>query len=525
MAFRELRVVEIKEILRLWALGHGLRYIADRTGADRKTVRRYIEAARKAGFEPNGTRLLDDELIAEVAVETQPGAPSTPGAMRELLRQHAEQIQGWVDEGCRGPKLVKLVERTLAVKVPLRTIQRFVSEDLTARSKDDSVPIVDPPPGQVLEVDFLKLGQFDDLESGKRLTLHALLCVAPNSRHEFVWPCLSETLDDVIEGLEAAWAFFGGVFPVLLPDNLSPVVNKADRVDPTFTEAFIEYAQARDFEPDPTRVRKPRDKARVERQVRYVRDDYFRGERFRSLEEARDAARRWATVDAGMRIHGRTRRRPYEVFETDEKPLLKPAPTEPYDRPIWTDHRVRRDNHIVVDGAVYTVPYTVTDTDLRVRRDRKTVKLYAGAVLIKVHPRQPRGGSHIDPADLPPHKAALATRDTEALCEQAGHWGPHVGEYARRLTEGPHMWRRMRQIYRLMGLAKKFGGASTDRACAQALEADVVDVMRIQRMLENGLVGRNPVNPRPPEAPPEGKLPRFARRKDEFRSGGPNAVA
>lgn len=527
MAFRELHVVEIKEILRLWELGRGYRCVADRTGTDRKTVRRYVEAARAAGFGRSGERPLDDELIAAVVTALQPGAPSTTGAMREHLRQHAEKIRGWVKEdGCRGPKLVKLVKRTTGVAVPLRTMQRFVAEDLGIESgADDTVRVVDPLPGQMLEVDFLKLGEFLELETGERLPLHALLCTAPSSRHEFVWPCVGQTQDDVIEGLEAAWAFFGGVFPVLLPDNLTPVVKVADAVDPVFNEAFVEYAQSRGFEIDPARVRKPRDKARVERQVRYVRDDYFRGERFRSVEEAREAARRWAMEDAGMRTHGRTRRRPLEAFEADEKPLLKPAPTEPYDQPVWSDHHVGRDHAVVVGHALYSVPYHIADCDLRIRRDRTTVKIYRGAVLVKVHPRQPAGGTRIDPADLPPGKAALATRDATTLCEQADRFGPHVGEYARRLADGPLPWSRIRHVYRLLGLARQFGGDATDEACARALELDVVDVMRIQRMLENGLVRRNLLRSSPPETPPAGKVLRFARDPREFRSGGPDAIA
>lgn len=527
MAFRELYVIEIKEILRLWALGHGFRHVADRTGADRKTVRRYVDAARAAGFERNGERALDDELIAEVVTALNPGAPANPGAMREHLRKHANAIRRWIeDDGCRGPKLAKLVQRTTGVPVPLRTLQRFVAEDLQIdRGANDTVRIVDPPPGQALETDFLKLGDFLELDSGERRPMFALLCTAPFSRHEFVWPCLSQTQDDVIEGLEAAWAFFGGVFPVLLPDNLTPVVKKADAVDPVFNETFVEYAQSRGFEIDPARVRKPKDKARVERQVRYVRDDYFRGERFRTIEQARAAARRWALEEGGMRIHGRTRRRPVEAFEADEKHLLKPAPTEPYDQPVWGDYHVGRDHVVNVDYAMYSVPHRIVDVDVRVRRDRQVVKIYQGATLVKVHPRQPRGGTSIDPADVPPGKAALATRDATSLCDQADRFGPHVGEYARRLAAGPLPWSRMRHVYRLLGLARRFGGAATDEACARALELDVVEVIRIQGMLEAGLVRRALLTSSPPSTPPSGQVLRFARDPREFRSGGPDASA
>jgi transposase len=524
MAYRELHVVEVKEVLRLWSRGHGFRTVARRTGVDRKTVRRYVEAAQKAGL-GLGAEAIEDALIADVAEAVRPGSSEDVGPMREHLRAHAGAIRKWMDEGCRGPKLARLVQRTTGVPVPLRTLQRFVAEDLGERSgQGDTVRVVDPDPG-VLEVDFLELGEFNEIGTGETRTLHALLCTAGYSRHQCLWPCLGQTQEDLIEGLEAAWAFFGGVFPILLPDNCSAIVKKADPVAPLFTEGFLEYAQARGFEIDPARVRKAKDKARVERQVRFSRDDFFRGERFRSVDEARLAARDWCMREAGERTHGRTRRKPVEVFEAEEKALLLPAPTEVYDQARWGDYHVGRDHSVVVDYALYSVPFALGECDLRVRRDRKTVKFYLGARLVKVHPRQPAGGTHIDATDLPPGKAALATRDATSLCEQGDRFGPNVGEYARRLAAGPLPWSRIRHVYRLLGLARRFGGPATDEACARALELDVVDVMKIQTMLEKGLVRRKLLSSRPPLEPPTGRVLRFARDAGEFRLGGPDASA
>ncbi len=524
MAYRELHMVEIKEVLRLWTRGHGLRTVASRTGVDRKTVRRYVDAAQKAGLEL-GTTTVEDSLLAEVEAAIRPGASPEIGGMREHLRAHAETIRGWVEEGCHGPKLARLVLRKTGVPVPLRTIQRFVAEDLGVESgQGDTVRVVDPDPG-VLEVDFLTLGEFTEIGTGVKRKLHAVLCTAGYSRHQFLWPCLSQTQGDLLEGLEAAWVFFGGVFPILQPDNASAIVKKADPVAPLFTEGFLEYAQARGFEIDPARARQPKDKARVERQVQFSRDDFFRGERFRSLDEARVAARGWCMKEAGERTHGRTRRQPVEAFNAAEKALLLPAPTEPYDEPRWGDYHVGRDHAIVVDHALYSVPFMLGECDFRVRRDRKTVKLYRGARLVKAHPRQPAGGTHIDPADLPPGKAALATRDATSLCAQGEQFGPHVGEYARRLAEGPLPWSRIRRVYRLLGLARRFGGAATDEACARALELDVVDVMRIDAMLEKGLVRRTPVSSTSPPQAPMGTVLRFARDAREFRRGGSDASA
>ena len=213
------------------------------------------------------------------------------------------------------------------------------------------------------------------------------------------------------------------------------------------------------------------------------------------------------------------------AFEADEKALLLPAPEERYDEPRWSQHHVGRDHAVVVDYALYSVPYTLGECELRVRSDRQTVKLYLKAQLVKIPPRQPRGGTCIDANDLPPGKAALATRDASSLIEQAQRHGEHVGDYARRLAEGPLPWPRLRHVYRLLGLARRFGDAVTDEACARALEVDVVDVTRIQRMLEKGLVQRGLLSSAAPPPRPAGTVLRFQRPKESFKHGGPDATA
>lgn len=326
----------------------------------------------------------------------------------------------------------------------------------------------------------------------------------------------------MIEALERGFQFFGGVFPVLLPDNCSPVVDKADAVNPKLNVWFVEYAQSRGFEIDAARARKPKDKARVERQVRFARRDGFGGESITSLEDARELAVAWA-VEAGKRIHGTTRRRPVDDFEAFERGVLLPLPTEPYDTPKWLSLKVGHDHAVVVEKALYTVPYTLGECELRVRVDRSLVKMYRARRLVKVHPRQPIGGKHIDPADVPAGLGPLVKRDCTTLVEKAAVHGPSVETYARRLAEGPLPWSRIRFVYRLLGLASEYGGPAVEEACGRALELEVIDVMRIQRMLEKGLVRRGIVPVRKPSEP-GGTVLRFARTPSEFAlRGGPDA--
>ncbi len=515
MAFRELSVVEIREILRQWQRGAGFRSIADRVGADRKTVRRYVEEAQRRGLSRGAdSRALDDDLLAEVVAAVLPGAPPTAGAMRQLCRKHREKIEGWVRDGCKSPKIVRLLREQVNATVPERTLRRFIAEEL-GEASGGTVRIAEPPPGQVLEIDFMEVGRVRLGE--KEVKLSVLVCVAASSRHAFLWPCLSQSRDHLIEGLEAAWAFFDGVFPVVVFDNPKTAVAKASAWAPKLAEDILEYAQSRGFVFDLARVRHPKDKPKVERMVSYARSDCFAGERFLEVDHARRHAAAWCRDVAGQRVHGTTRKRPLEVFLAEEQPLLLPAPEQPYDAPTWVTLKVGRDHAVSVAKALYSVPHALRGRSLRVRYDRQVVRMYHQGAVVKVHPRVGPGEARIDPDDLPPGTAELATRDAEGLQARAARSGEAVGEYARRLLEGDLPWTRMRHVYRLMGLCKRFGDGAVDEACRSALDLDVVDVTRVARMLERGLTA-SPTPP--PRRPPEGKVlrPRFGRDPTEFRT-------
>jgi hypothetical protein len=147
----------------------------------------------------------------------------------------------------------------------------------------------------------------------------------------------------VIEGCEAAWRFFGGVFRVLIPDNASAIVADADAVNPHFTVGWLDYTQHCGFSTDAARVHSPKDKPRVERAVQYVRGNFFAGEEFVDLADAQTRAEKWCHQVAGGRIHGSTQARPVQVFAEHEASALLAVP-EPYDVPILTRIKVHRDS-------------------------------------------------------------------------------------------------------------------------------------------------------------------------------------
>ena len=218
-----------------------------------------------------------------------------------------------------------------------QALRRYVMKELDWRKPEGTILLDDPPMGQEAQVDFGLMGKLVDETTGKRRNLWALLVTLSASRYMFVWPSWFQTTEAVCEGLDAAWAFFGGMPHTLVPDNMSSVVFKADALAPVLIDAFADYAQARGLFVDPARAAHPKDKPKVENQVRYVRDNWFAGEHFVDLQHAKDSARHWCAEVAGTRVHGTTRKVPREVFELQEKPAMLPPPTEPFDVPLWVD--------------------------------------------------------------------------------------------------------------------------------------------------------------------------------------------
>lgn len=507
--YRAVAMEELKEVLRQWLGGAGKKTIAARVGLDPKTVRRYVEAAQRAGLaRAEGVGEPTDAVLSAVAAVVQPGKGRPRGDAWATCLEHRGRIQKLLGDGLRLTKVRKLLVRE-GVEIPYSTLHRFAVEELELGKTAPSVPVEDGKPGEELQVDTGWVLHLPD-ERGVLRSRKAWIFTANVSRHRFVWPIDRETTQSAIAACEAAWEHFGGIFGVLLPDNTKAIVVGPDPLRPRITPAFLEYAQARGFVVDPARVRSPKDKARVERSVPTVRDDCFAGETLRSLEDARERGRHWSLVEYGQKIHGRTRRRPVEHFEAVERPCLRPAPTTPYDVPIWAEPTVGPDHLATVAGAVYTLPTEYIGEKLRARADRTKVIFYLGLDVVKVHPRQPAGGRSIDRGDLPPEKVAYALRDGDMLVRAAGEHGEAVCRYAAALLDSPLPWTRMRRVHALLADCRRYGSERVEAACATALEAGMLDVQRLRRMLEQA-------SP-PPEPPPNNVIPigRYLRPASQY---------
>ena len=517
MAYREVTMLEVKEVLRLWLAGVRKKRIAGQLGLNIKTVRRYLRAAQAHGLTSAASPdRLDDGLLAAVVSVVQPGTGRPHGDGWAACATHRDVIERYLRADVRLSKIRKLLRRQ-GVMISYPTLRRFAMEELGWGRAAPTIPLADCGPGEEVQLDTGWMTHLAPDALGRRRRFRAWIFTAVLSRYRFVYPVFRETTDTAIEACEAAWAFFHGVFRVLIPDNTKTIVQRADPLEPRLTAAFLEYAQARGFVIDPTRVRRPRDKARVERAVPTVRDDCFAGEVLLDLAQARAHAGQWCREDYGQRRHSRTLRPPREHFEAVEQPALRPAPTAVYDIPLWCAPKVGRDQHAQVARGLYSLPTPYVGHTLRARADATTVRFYAGAVCVKVHPRVAPGQRAFDRADFPVDKTIYALRDIESLARRAEGHGPAVGQFARALLAGDLPWTRMRQAYALLGLVRRYGAARVNAACETALAAEMLSVHRLARLLALALP---PAPPSPARVLP---LARYLRPATHYALPPPSA--
>ncbi len=315
MADKEYTVIEIVDVLRRQVAGDNISAIARATGMDRKTVRKYIRSAEEKGLAKESDVTIEDVAYA-IFREIHDGDHGGDGNARDtILLPHKETIADWLQGDDLTLAKVHMKLLRTGVETSYSSLYRFTQEHIGMPGNHGTVRMAETEPGEVAEVDFGRLGYlFDKAANGLR-ALYALVVTLVFSRYQYVHITRKQDLPALIGGIEDAWEFFGGITRRLIIDNMKAAVVKSSRYEPIFNRTFLEYSQYQGFIIDPAVARHPQGKATVERQIPYVRENFFKGEEFIDYEHVQREAVKWCTNTAGMRIHGTTRKRPRIVFE------------------------------------------------------------------------------------------------------------------------------------------------------------------------------------------------------------------
>ena len=270
-----------------------------------------------------------------------------------------------------------------------------------------------------------------------------------------------------------------------MPDNLATGVDKPDLYDPKLNRSYAELAEHYGVLVDPARVRKPRDKPRVERPMPYVRDSFWRGRQFTSLPEMQAQALRWCTEVAGARacrpLDGAA---PAAVFAAVEAQALQPLPARPFVLAMWSTGKVGPDIHVKVGKALYSVPWRLIGQRVDARETWTVVQLFHKGQLVATHARADKG-KRTDMSHYPPEKIAFAMRTPTWCRRRASEIGPACTGVVASLLEVGALYR-LRSAQGVLGLADKHGTNRLEAACAKATAAGDPSYRTIKGILAAG---------------------------------------
>ena len=489
MARRTFDVIDVTEILVHWHAGRSLNEMSDSLGVDRKTIRKYVAPAVAAGIAPGGPAKSEGEW-QELVREWFPGLSDS--RLRQVtwpaIGEHHEYIVEQLKAGVRMSTIHQRLRDERGLAASVASFRRYVAACVPEEARRSQVTVWNPRPseaGEQAQIDYGILGRWLDPVTGKMRTVWAFVMVLACSRHMFVRPVVKMDQRAWTECHVEAFAFFGGVPARLVPDNLKTGVDKPDLYDPKINRSYAELAEHYGCLIDPARAVKPRDKPQVERPMPYVRDSFWRGREFASLEAMQAGAVRWSAEVAGRRaclpLEGAA---PAAVFDAVEREAMRPLPAEPFVLASWARAKVGPDIHAQVNRVLYSVPWRHLGKTADVRITASMVQFFIGGELVKTHPRKMRG-KQTDFADYPPEKIAFHMRTPQWCRRQAAGIGPSCEYLIGELLTDNALYR-LRAAQGVIGLADKHDPSRLEAACAKAIAAGDPSYRTVRGILAAG---------------------------------------
>jgi transposase len=345
--------------------------------------------------------------------------------------------------------------------------------------------------GDKVFVDFCDGLALIDPNSGERIPTQLFVGALGASSYTFAIATLSQELPVWLDCHVRLFEFIRGVTNVVVCDNLLAGVTHPDRYEAELNQSYRELATHYDTCIIPTRVRKPRDKGKVEAAVLVAQRwilAVLRHRRFYHLDELNAAISELvARLNARVMRHVRQSRR--ELYERLDVPALKPLPARPYEYAEWKQVRVNIDYHISFDDHFYSVPYTLIGETLWCRATQHVVEFYHRGPRITSHVRSLRKYHY---STHPEHRPAAHQAYLQWNPERLIHWGRTIGPHTAAVVD--HMIRSRKhaeQAYRsvlgLLRLSDRFGPERLEKACERAIAIHSASYRTVKTMLKKGL--------------------------------------
>ena len=489
MANVRLSMRKIREILRLcWHQNLSTRQAAASCGIGQATVVEYLARAKKAGLSwplPEGLdeATLEHRLFAYPLPPdtTRRNIPSYEYLHTELRKKHVTLQLLWKEYRDENPEGYEYSQFCLRYRTWANTLDIALRQDYKAGEKlfvdfaGDTIPIHDPATGATTQA-------------------HLFVATLGASNYSYVEATPSQELPFWVGCHIHAFEFMGAVPMIVIPDNLKSGVTHPSRYEPDLNPTYQDLATHYGTVVIPARVKKARDKAKVESSVliaeRWILAS-LRNHTFFSIgdlnrvlrEKLEELNSRPLQVLKVSRKH---------LFETIDKPAMQPLPEQRYELATWEKHKANIDYHVEVDHHYYSVPYQLRGEVLDARVTATTVEILFKGKRVASHPRSYLRGRHTtESAHMPEaHKRYLQWTPSRIIT-WAEKTGPSIGALVKEIIEQRrHPEQGFRSSLGIMRLGKRYGDERLEAACARALMMKAYSYRSVESILKCNLDGQ-----------------------------------
>ena len=491
MANKVISMQQIRTILQLLEKGFSLRAISSQVGLCRQTVTFYAARLKSAPYSYEELRQLTDENLAAIVYIPLVAAPLSENARRQ---EFDSRIPYFLSELKRtGVTRQLLWEEYRKESIdPFRYTQFCILIKQASQTSNASTHLVHTPAAMVM-VDFAggKMSYVDHA-SGEVIFCPVLVAVLPFSKYTFVMALVDATIPQVIKALNACLAYFGGVPLCLKSDNMKQVVIKSCRYEPLFSEALQQWSLHYNITLLATRVRRPKDKASVENEVKIAYQRIYaplRDDLFYSIDQLNEA------IDHQLSLHNEKLFQlkdfsRLQQFKKEEESLLQPLPEESFLIRHKVIAKVQKNYHITLGENYhhYSVPYQCIGKKVSVVYDTDIVEIYYQHKRIALHKRSYRKhdfttvGTHMPQGHQ--HFFEQQGWTPAYFLSQATLIGPDVHRYMDEMLKSRAYTEQTYNACRgILRLYTQYGPLRLQAACSRALTGHVFNYRTIQNIL------------------------------------------
>lgn len=452
-----LKIAMYTTIKTLWEKGRNKTEIAEATGHDWKTVAKVISR-----------------------LEQGQDHPIKKDHPRQLDHYKDEIIQ-WLEEDLSGIRIHEELQK-LGNKAKYSTVNWYIR---LIKKKQNIFIRIQTKPGEEAQVDFGYVGYTLD-NKGKRRKTWVFNMKLSYSRYDYYETVYDQKVETFIRCHIKAFGFFRGVPEYVRIDNLKAAILQANFYEPIYQNLYQHFANYYGFKSIPCRVYTPNDKGKVESGIKYVKNNFFAGRKFRDENDLNARLSNWLNKTCNIRVHGTTKKIPGVIFEQEEAPKLLPLPLTEFKLSQVGTRKVYHDCHIYVNYNYYSVPFEYVGKVVEIEIGQGIVKIVYQDQQIAIHKElKSRGDFSTNKGHYPKYKMYSDTEFQEKYQAKMAAVGAYVEQlFFFLLKEQKSSWQR--PVQGILALSKQYSFEIVDLSCKRALAFNVGSYQMVKNICEKG---------------------------------------